>query len=351
GFNINRIIGGGIFDSDSIWILVQSPGITLVLYVVCGFISLLGSLIYIELGIISLPKGKYSINWTDIFNKPSPNFGAYGNAIIKVLFAYEGWNDINYLIEELREPKDSNLKFSSLLSVCVSLLLYFSTNAAFITVVGRNIITEDKGSPIALRFGKELRGKTGEILMSALVAISAFGSVGSMVFTYARIITYAAETKFIPERFNIFNHYNKKFNTPTNALLVQFLYCIMVLMVLMGLSIISSDPFDFFSDTSQYLSMIFHGASAICLLSIMKRLTNVNFNISKYIVIIYFLIIILVVIISLFPPETEIVNWYYLIPYAISLAAILLGSIIWYFRNRGQSGGNDDTDDTTDQYS
>ncbi|CAG8815384.1 2335_t:CDS:2, partial [Dentiscutata erythropus] len=48
GYNINRIVGAGIFNADSMWILVQSPGITLVLFVVCGIISLLGSFIYVE---------------------------------------------------------------------------------------------------------------------------------------------------------------------------------------------------------------------------------------------------------------------------------------------------------------
>ncbi|CAG8799533.1 17651_t:CDS:2, partial [Gigaspora margarita] len=64
-----------IFNPDSIWILAQSPGIVLVLYVVCGIISFLGSLVYIELGIRSLPSGigeqKYI---TDAFH-PKKNVG------------------------------------------------------------------------------------------------------------------------------------------------------------------------------------------------------------------------------------------------------------------------------------
>ncbi|CAG8818453.1 15322_t:CDS:1, partial [Gigaspora rosea] len=53
------------------------------------------------------------------------------------------------------------------------------TNAAFITVIGNNITNNDN-IPIALRFGKELLGKSGEILLSLLVAISAFGGVSAM---------------------------------------------------------------------------------------------------------------------------------------------------------------------------
>ncbi|CAG8734647.1 5839_t:CDS:2, partial [Dentiscutata erythropus] len=55
GYNINYIIGAGIFNSNSIWRVVQSPGIALMLYVGCGIISLLGSLIYIEANKDTLP--------------------------------------------------------------------------------------------------------------------------------------------------------------------------------------------------------------------------------------------------------------------------------------------------------
>ncbi|CAG8728663.1 25430_t:CDS:2 [Gigaspora margarita] len=229
GYNINRIVG--IFNPDSIWILVQAPGIALVLFVVCGIISLLGSSIYIELGIMALPKGigeqKYitdafpgwrnvghifsfvglalikiislliisivglarlsgddSTNWRNVFNKSFNasvyELGAYGNGLIQILFAYEGWNNINYLVEELDEPK-AVLKYSSIISVFISISLYFSINAAFITVIGNNI-TNNNNIPIALRFGNKLLGRNGEILMSILVAISAFGSVSAKVF-------------------------------------------------------------------------------------------------------------------------------------------------------------------------
>ncbi|RIB11292.1 amino acid permease-domain-containing protein [Gigaspora rosea] len=249
GYNLNCIIGADIFKPDNIWILVQSPGVALVLYYVCNSISLLGSSVYIELGIRSLPYGigeqkyitdalrskrnaghvfsfvaifvifpgiivaesytsaqyllycfrgnlsddlitvavsiellliimLYQIcsnrvsgiinntlvlfkiitllfisvvglvklgtnhnNWNNIFNT-SFNFGAYGNGLIKVLFTYEGWNNINYLIgdfrpnSENREELSSILTHSSQISVWISFLLYVLTNAAFITVVG-----------------------------------------------------------------------------------------------------------------------------------------------------------------------------------------------------------------------
>ncbi|CAG8787017.1 27967_t:CDS:2 [Gigaspora margarita] len=51
GYNINHIIGAGIFITPSnVWKLAQSPGSALMLWIFGGFVSLLGSMIYVELG-------------------------------------------------------------------------------------------------------------------------------------------------------------------------------------------------------------------------------------------------------------------------------------------------------------
>ncbi|CAG8774474.1 7540_t:CDS:2, partial [Dentiscutata heterogama] len=48
-YDINNVIGAGIFVTpSSVWRLVQSPGATLMLWLAGGFISLFGSMIYVE---------------------------------------------------------------------------------------------------------------------------------------------------------------------------------------------------------------------------------------------------------------------------------------------------------------
>ncbi|KAF0536903.1 amino acid transporter [Gigaspora margarita] len=473
GYNINRIIGAGIFNPDRIFTLVQSPGIALVLYAFCGIISLLGGLIYIELGIRSLPAGlgeqKYitdaypnetnlghvfsyvvifiilpgamvansyncaqyilfvfrgyfnndydviaviisvlillvitsyhlaskklpdiinqtlafvkitsliiisviglvrlagtdSDNWINIF-KTSSNFdayglGTYGNGLIQILYAYEGWNSANYLIEEIIMPDPNNLaypslilKYSSLISIAISFLLYFFTNAAFITVLG-NGLTQNEDIPIALRFGKKLLPGTGENIMSIIVAISSFGSVSVMVFLFARIIKYAAETKFIPKISNYLNRFSNR-NILAKQLWAQFGYCL----ILTLLFSIKTNCFIFSSDTSQYLAMLSHAACAWCLYILKRTLldemdkadNNKPFSIPKYIILIYFSMIILIIITSLFPPKYGDIE--YLIPYIISWIATILGFIFWYYlnpKNRNEKSANEN-EETKDQ--
>ncbi|CAG8790144.1 25004_t:CDS:2, partial [Cetraspora pellucida] len=143
-----------------------------------ALIKIMGLLIISIVGLVNLSNAG---NWKTIFDKPSPDFGDYSEAMIKILFAYED----------------------------------FLTNTAFITVVDHDYYVnmtnfkESFDNAIALRFvGNNDLQKS---FMSAFVAISAFGRVGSMFFAYARIIAYAEQTRFMPKISNTFNRWHTKF--------------------------------------------------------------------------------------------------------------------------------------------
>ncbi|KAF0490032.1 amino acid transporter [Gigaspora margarita] len=301
------------------------------------------------------------VNWNYIFNAPF-DLGAYASGLIKVLLTYEGWNNINYLIEEFKPSSDNLeypsviLKYSSLISVGITFILCFLTNAAFITVVGYNI-NYNGNTPIPMRFGKELLGETGEILMSILVAISSFGCVSAIIFTYSRIIKYAAETGFMPRRISSwFTSYWKKSDTLLKQLLAQFFYCLGLSFIFMIKTKynISDNISDFFADASQYSAMIYHAASAYCLYILKKRLYNTNNNtnpeilsIPIYVIITYLLIIILIIIVLFIPSRNG--NFDYPISYCISWSVVILGVIIWWLRDRKRSEATEEFIDETDQ--
>ncbi|KAF0495978.1 amino acid transporter [Gigaspora margarita] len=466
GYNINHIIGAGIFITPSnVWRLAQSPGSALMLWIFGGFVSLLGSMIYVELGTrfpdgsgeqkyleetfninkiahifsfvmitIILPgaiiadtyacskyllyaiKGNYGnediyfgidyielrfvtiallliitgynmfsnrlairINqtfaiikililltisiiglvwlkdnssrdhWKGIFNHTPPSYnntllnnnntlldkahersvseqiGSYGNAMINVLFSYEGWNDLNYLTEELDSPARS-LKLSAIFSVIITFILYLLTNVAFITVVDPTeaISSEDI---IAISFGRTIFGEPGRIIILILILISAFGCVGSMVFMGSRAIAYAAKYNFIPGISQRLYYWGA---TPKYALLLQFVYCA----VLILLAPVGTSFFPFFSDMSQYLAMVFYGVSAICLLVIKRKLTNAeyhHFKVHKYFIGLYLLCTCCIIVAPFFPIPSK--NYESYMPFVISWVAIFIGASIWYLRD------------------
>ncbi|CAG8663915.1 6008_t:CDS:2, partial [Gigaspora rosea] len=148
--------------------ILYGVGININRILALAVIKVISLIIISMIGLVRLA-GTDSDNWNNIFNTSSNfdayGFGAYGNGLIQILYAYEGWNSVNCK-KSFKLDKD------------------FFTNAAFITVLG-NGLTRNEDIPIALRFGKELLDGTGEKLMSIIVAISSFGTtILSFIFWY-----------------------------------------------------------------------------------------------------------------------------------------------------------------------
>ncbi|CAG8596697.1 10334_t:CDS:2 [Cetraspora pellucida] len=262
GFSLNIIIGSGIFATPGdVWRLTGSPIIALMFFVLGGLISFLGCLIYAELGSM-LPRGAGELRYLEeaypnkkiiahgfsiamltyqganafysTINRndtPVEQIGGYGDAMMKVLYAYEGWNNVNYLIDELESPR-RNLKFSNIFSTITAIILYILINIAYVMVLNPNDATINStgnaSHVIAISFGDSLDKNIGKQLISAFIAISSFGAVSSMCFTGARIIVYSSLSGFIPE---YFAKWSFLFNTPTRALFAQFIYCSTLIML------------------------------------------------------------------------------------------------------------------------
>ncbi|KAF0559878.1 amino acid transporter [Gigaspora margarita] len=357
-FSINIIIGSGIFVlPGDVWRLTRSPKVALIFWVIGGIISFFGSLIYAELGYM-LPRGAGELRYLE---EAFPNFrkviahtfsvgmitiirpaaivgdtyicAHLGDAMIKVLYAYEGWNNVNYLVDELHSPR-RNLVVSNIFSILVSIVLYILINISYIMIAASNpaaatsMYTGDASKIIAIYFGEQIAGKIGNKLISALIAISSFGAVGSMVFTGSRVIVYSSVAKFIPEYFagwglNAFPD-NFLFNTPTKALIAQFIYCsLLILFFPTGTSF-----FIFFATISLYLTAIYYGASTVGLMILKEKYRGIKrpFKV-RFLDVIFLVCIVLIAIAGFFPlPGSPL----YYLPYVISWVAVILGGISIY---------------------
>ncbi|KAF0366919.1 high-affinity methionine permease [Gigaspora margarita] len=385
-YNINEIIGSGIFlTPGNVWRLTQSPGITLIFWIVGGLFSFLGSSVYAllsemlpdgagellyldetfprpkriiaqifshamilvmrpasivadsyvtsqyilfairgESGDYLDPKGYFSKDFIDQRTFPV-QVGSYGDAMLQVLFAYEGWNNVNYLTDELIKPK--LVAMSNNYSVRIAFILYVLTNIAYITVVNPEdaVVRDDPSRIIAINFGNALIGETGKRLISILIAISSCGAVAAMIYSGSRIIVYGARKELIACQ--KFYELDERFNTPKNALLFQLAYCIILTIFFPTIWNI----FLFFITTSLYLTILYHGISAISLVILQKNFpTIVSFFKAAILCASFLILIILMAIVTFFPlPATEDRKLHY-IPYVISWSAIILGGIIPY---------------------
>ncbi|GBM59533.1 Large neutral amino acids transporter small subunit 2 [Araneus ventricosus] len=139
------------------------------------------------------------------------------------LFAYGGWNYLNFVTGELKDPY-KNLPRAIWIGLPLVTCVYVLTNVAYFAVVSP---TELLASPaVAVTFSNILFGKEVAWCMPIFVALSTFGGVNGNLFTSARFFATGAHEGQLPE---ILGMISIRRCTPVPALLLT---CFMSLMML-----------------------------------------------------------------------------------------------------------------------
>ncbi|PKY38219.1 amino acid transporter [Rhizophagus irregularis] len=213
-------------------------------------------------------------NWEHPINGDT-NISAYSSSILLIMFSYDGWNTLNYSLDEFRKP-GKKLIFSNSISVGIVTLMYLLVNIAFISVVPQESISNNNNidETIAATFFYKLFGKSVGIvrLFTALVVLSVIGTAAAGVWSGSRVIVAAAASDFFPKYSKELRTWNQYFNTPINALLLQFIWCSFIILFVGSSFTITS--FTLFSTFSMYSYWIFYFATGIGLLLIRRNKKN-----------------------------------------------------------------------------
>ncbi|XP_076364511.1 Y+L amino acid transporter 2-like [Tachypleus tridentatus] len=111
------------------------------------------------------------------------------------LFAYNGWNYLNFVIEELKDPH-RNLPRAIFISCVLVTIVYFLTIVAFHTTLS---VQEVLGAEaVAVIFAERLYGVMSWIV-PVFVAMSTFGGVNGILFTSSRLFYAGASFGQMPE--------------------------------------------------------------------------------------------------------------------------------------------------------
>jgi basic amino acid/polyamine antiporter, APA family len=140
---------------------------------------------------------------------------AFGQAMIFVLFAYGGWNEMAYVGAEVRNPR-KNIFRALLLGTLAVGLIYVLANVAFLRALGLEGIRSSKdvaGDTLQLALGK-----WGRLAIQWLVAVTALGAIQGMIFTGARIY-YAMGNDY--RLYAWLGRWNGRHGTPIYAMLLQ----------------------------------------------------------------------------------------------------------------------------------
>ena len=147
---------------------------------------------------------------------------ALGAALIPILFAYGGWQNANYVAEEMREP-ERHLPRSLIIGTCAVVAIYVLVNIAYLRALGLEGLAATM-TPAADAAARWL-GASGERFVSAAIAISTFGFLDLAILAPTRVYyAMAADGAFVPALAKL----HPKYQTPALAIVVQSTWAIVL---------------------------------------------------------------------------------------------------------------------------
>lgn len=148
---------------------------------------------------------------------------ALATALVPVLFAYGGWQQTNFIAEEIIEP-ERNLPRALVLGVLVVVAVYLLANVTYLRGLGAaGLAASTAPASDVMRLGL---GPAGGKLISAGIALSAFGFLNLVILVSPRVYrTMAADGLFLPQ----FARLHPRFQTPATAIVLQGIWAIVLL--------------------------------------------------------------------------------------------------------------------------
>jgi basic amino acid/polyamine antiporter, APA family len=147
---------------------------------------------------------------------------AIGAALVPVLFAFGGWQQTNFIAEELIQP-ERNLPRALVGGVIIVVGVYLLANAAYLKTLGVAGLAASV-APAADMMAR-LLGPWGAALMAAGIAASTFGFLSLVILVSPRVYqAMAADGLFFPTLARL----HPRYRTPTAAILFQGAWAIVL---------------------------------------------------------------------------------------------------------------------------
>jgi amino acid transporter len=217
---VRAIIGADAMDTSP-WINkgVAILGLTLVTALNCistrlgarsadllMFLKFVGLLAITVTGIIvavtglAYNKSALSTAWkhTNWFEGTSFASSQWAVALYAGLWAYDGWDNTNYVVGEMVNP-GRDLPRTLHTSLPLVITAYLLANLAYIFVLPPSVI--NSSNTVAVAFGQTVFGRLGALILALVVSGSCFGALNATTFTAGRLVYSAGKEGYIPAIF------------------------------------------------------------------------------------------------------------------------------------------------------
>ncbi|CAH1109446.1 unnamed protein product [Psylliodes chrysocephalus] len=193
------------------------------------------------------------------FKNTKYSIGNIATAFYTGLWAYDGWNNLNYVTEEIKNPS-RNLPRSIVIGIPLVTICYALINISYLTVMSpMEMMTSEA---VAVTFGNRVLGVMAW-LMPLSVTVSTFGSANGTLFAAGRLCFAASREGHL---LDILSYVHIRRYTPSPGLIFHSL--IAGAMVMYGTI---DSLIDFFSFTA----WMFYGGAMVAL--IVMRHTKPNY--------------------------------------------------------------------------
>ena len=140
---------------------------------------------------------------------------ALGAALVPILFTYGGWQQTNFIAEEIIEP-ERNLPRALVLGVSVVVAVYLLANVAYLRVLGPVGLAVNSAPAAAVM--RAVLGPVGGTIIAAGVAVSTFGFLNLVILVTPRVFqAMAADGVF----FSRLAELHPIYRTPSAAIVLQ----------------------------------------------------------------------------------------------------------------------------------
>ncbi|KJA26265.1 hypothetical protein HYPSUDRAFT_199018 [Hypholoma sublateritium FD-334 SS-4] len=207
-------------------------------------------------------------NFRNAFDGTSSNGNGLATALIRVNFAYGGYENAFNVMNEVKNPVKTLKKFAPI-SLTVVFVLYWFTNIAYFAAIPKEAIRTSQELTASLFFRAVFGNSKAVTALSALVAVSSFGNLLATIIGSSRVIRECGRQGVLP--YPRFWASTRPFNTPLLPYLLKW-----ILTVIVVIAPPAGDAFNFIVDLQSYPSNVFSLLMTLGLFFVRKRRLSIG---------------------------------------------------------------------------
>jgi basic amino acid/polyamine antiporter, APA family len=185
-------------------------------------LKLFGILIIIGFGFF-YGSSSFSFNNLQLGFSSGVTISGFGVALVSVLFSYGGWQHASFLAAETKNPS-RNVPVAMITGSLIVIAIYILTNISYMLLLPvEKIVSSQKIAAEAITTVLP----SGAMLVAGIITISTLGTIGIYTLSAPRIYYAMAEDGLF---FKKIADVHPKFRTPINAIIVQSVWSIILLL-------------------------------------------------------------------------------------------------------------------------